>query len=66
MILLQDSVDTLNARTATKANAVKKVRIRDVCPSVKRLVCLNLLTLRDRSFLFGMYVPFDKTFPMIP
>ena len=26
----------------------------------------NLFTLRDRSFIFGMCDPYDKTFPTVP
>ena len=26
----------------------------------------NFFTLRDRAFIFGMCVPYDKTFSMVP
>ena len=26
----------------------------------------NFLTIRHRAFIFGMCVPYDKTFPMVP
>ena len=26
----------------------------------------NFLILRDRAFIFSMYVPYDKTFPVVP
>ena len=65
---------------ASKAGAPLRdhfVRRLSVCPSVCLSVCLsvrlshfcfayNLFTLRDRAFIFGMCVPYDKTFPMVP
>ena len=34
--------------------------------SVTLLVASNLFILRDRAFIFGMYVPYDKNFLIEP
>ena len=37
-----------------------------VCPSKNFYICHNFFTLRDKSFIFGMCDPYDKTFPTVP
>ena len=37
-----------------------------VCPSKNFNIGHNFSTLRDKSFIFGMCDPYDKTFPTVP
>ena len=37
-----------------------------VCPSKNFNIGHNFFTLRDKSFIFGMCDPYDKTFPTVP
>ena len=37
-----------------------------VCPSKNFNIGHNFFTVRDKSFIFGMCDPYDKTFPKVP
>ena len=37
-----------------------------VCPSANFNIEYNFFTVRDRAFIFGMSVPYDKTLPTVP
>ena len=40
--------------------------ILSVCPSKNFNIGHNFFTLRDKSLIFGMCDPYDKTFPTVP
>ena len=60
-------------QSATKGSLCPSSVCLSVSPSVCLSVCLshfwfayNFFTFRDRAFIFGMCVPYDKTFPIVP
>ena len=46
--------------------SVRPSVLLSVCPSKNFNIGHNFFTFKDKSFIFGMCDPYDKTFPMVP